>query len=811
MEAIKTESPIRVRQDGTRITPRQLRRGLTISTVAGALGNVWVVVIGIPLTMMLECLKASGIMLGMLLSVQQISVVAQVPTALLAERFRSRKPLWVALALTHRALWFLPAALTVIAPVMPIFVGRCVIATVAVSFLLGQMGNGLWYIWMAELVPESMRGRFWGRRQSFVTAAYLAGLALFGFILDAFPDPRQPGGTFTGFAIVFGIGAFFGCVDIVIHAFVPEPRSEPGERGAGVLERVLEPLRDRDFRAFTLSFGTWSFAVGLIAGFSWIYLTRRFGATYTQLSLLVVCASLSTIVFSLIWGMLISRVGPRAFGALMMLLGPFCLVVWFILRDGVVMIPLPFGGEMTLPQPIVAIAIANLLAGALFSGISLAQFNLVAALAPEGGRRAVWIAVHFTTAGLMMAVGPLVGGAIVDYVMAHPLAWRLHTGVEVGFIHVLVTLYAAITWFAALPLLLKVKRQEGDAPFGTVVSRLLVENPLRLAASAYGVAVLATTRAFTRAARELGGRANAMAVSHLIQQIDSPFQNVRAQAIAALGRIGSPEAVNALLKELQEPESGLAPEIALALREARSGRELDILVRKLSAADPAAVVESIRALGAIGDDRAAEPLLGLLKASPDTQVVAASGEALARIGEIAAIWEMLPRMKTSQNPVLKQSLAVAIGDLLGNRKGFDRVLEREVESRGREVERLLKRLARAVFKASRGEMRSGGEAIIRKIHELETAYDEENVGRCADLLFEIAIGISALEFGVEFGGNAEIFMEQLVWRNPRFGVGIWYLDLLNRNWESAGLGKRDWLDVLLGIYFVATHGAEENG
>lgn len=797
---------VQYKTDGTRLTPGQVRRGMSLSTIAGSMANMWVALPGIPLTMMMECLKASGVMLGAVVTVQQLATVAQVVGALVAERFRTKKGVWFVLAIVHRGVWFLPVGLAFLAPHRPALAATILVWLVAGSAIFAQMSAGLWYSWMADLVPERMRSRYWAGRISIVTLAYLFGLALFGYLLDRFPDPRQPDGSWTGFAIVFAIGAAIGCIDIFVHLFVPEPHSAPPQRRESMVRYILAPLRDPDFRALTMSMGIWTFGVGILGAFPIVYVTRTFGVSYSLLSAWLICSSISTAVTGFLWGRLMQRTGARTFGALMMLMGPVAGLSWFFLADRPVELALPLLGVQSLPQAMIVLCATSLLAGGFYAGVSLCQLNLTAALAPKGAEKTVWISLHFTFAGLMGAAGPLAGGAIVDYMAAHPIHVRLPGGIELAFMQVLVAVHMGVSWFVALPFLLRIRKGREDMPFTTALSRVFVDNPWKLATTVYAVGITFTTRALAAAAKEIGGPARSMAVTHLIEQLGNPNRAVREEAVHALGSIGSPEAVAALVRHLETQDTDLAPEIARALRSAKSGREVGILMRKLSDTDNRSVVGAVRALGEIGGGQAAEPILALLRASTDTQVVAASSEALARIGEIAAIWELLPRVKAARNPVLRASLLSAVGDLLGGRPGFADFLRGEEEFRGSEVAPALTRLRRAVRKATRGHLRPEGAAVIRQIDELEQAYDAEEMQRTADLLLEIAIGIAALDFGIEFGGDAEILMDQLIWRHPRFGVGLWYIDMLSHYWEGAGLGQREWPDIVLGLYFVVTHG-----
>lgn len=807
MSGVATEhdDAVPVRVDGSRITQADLRFGMRVNIVAGAMGTMWSALAqGTALTMLMECLKASGPAIGLLTTAQYMSMPMQIPAALFAERLPTRKTTWGIVAFIHRFIWFIPA-------ILPFFLlghrgamAWVILGVVALSALLTQICVPMWYCWMADLIPGSMRGRFWGVRQGFCMGAYLVAMAATGYLLDAYPDPRSPNGTFLGFSIVFGLAAFVGCADIIVHLWVPEPRPRPCPPRRSILDRIVEPMRNADFRWLTFAFGVWNFAIGLVGSFGIIYLAREYDradflVNYRGLAAISISASVGMIAASFLWSRIMDRIGARSLAAILMVLAPASGAVWFFMRRASVSLSLPFVGSFSLPQPILLLILVNPVAGGLYSGVSLCQINLCTALAPKDGRTMA-MAVHWTLIGLMAGLGPLVGGFVLDEIGLHPIEWTLPTGTHFAFIHVLAVGLMLIAWFVAVPLLLRIQARAGDLPVVVFAS-----NPLRAVSIIQNMIIMdtaTTARERARAVRELGRQKSAFAVADLIKKLDDPSAEVREEAALALGRIGSREAIDALVAKLEDPNSDLGPQIARALRESKDPRSVDALLRKLGDPDREMLSESARTLGEIGDHRAANSLLELLERSRDDKVISASTRALARLGELAAIYEILPRMKSTRNPILKQSLAVAVGDLLGEPDGFYKVLIREQQSRGSEVSIRLEQLQAAIREATRERLTDQCEPLIAKIRELEAAYEDGNVQRAADLLFDLAIGLAALSYGVEFGGDAIAFIGELVWRDERFGIGVWYLDLLRQHWEQANLGTRDNLDILLGIYFL---------
>ena len=75
---------------------------------------------GIPLSMFLEALGATGVQIGLAVTVQQVAMIVQIPSALIAGRLKTRKRIW--------AILFFALAVALLA------------GTVVFSFLFRQIG-----------------------------------------------------------------------------------------------------------------------------------------------------------------------------------------------------------------------------------------------------------------------------------------------------------------------------------------------------------------------------------------------------------------------------------------------------------------------------------------------------------------------------------------------------------------------------------------------------------------------------------------------------------------------------------------------
>jgi MFS family permease len=525
---------------------RVIRRSLRINIIAGTGGMAWAAAtMGMPLPMLMELVGATGLQIGALTTVRLLATSLQIPGALWAERLHSRKLYWAICSALHRAVWFAPALLAIILrPNDPLF-PALLIAAAALSDLLANAGSASWFSWMADLVPQNISGRFWGVRQTILTTAGLLAAAAMGLILDAFPQPEHGTPVLTGFAIVFSLAAALGVLDILVHLGVAEPPPLRTHPGTPLRQRVLGPFANRDFLLLTLAMGAWALACGIPGSFNVIYLKREFGATYAQLSWFFITASLGAALSGIAAGRLIDRLGGRTLAAILMVAGPALGACWFFLSHGTVHLPLPGGGTLPIPQAVALTTAVNFLAGAVYSGVILCHFRLLSALVPARGRT-VAMAVHWTAVGCLGALGPTIGGIIMDRFPAQALPFSLPLGPDVSFFQILVGLHLALAWFLALPLLLMIRRTDADVPVPTALARLFPANPLQVLRNAYGgtTASANTTQARATTLRRL---ASALAPGSSPDAFEA--------AARALGNLPGPDSAAILRRALASAPS----------------------------------------------------------------------------------------------------------------------------------------------------------------------------------------------------------------------------------------------------------------
>lgn len=482
------------------IPEKLVRAGLRANITAAAFGIVAPALIqGLPLIMLLEALGASGVLIGMIAMLNQAAMLVQIPAALLAERLAERKRFWVATVFVSRALWIVPVLLLGMHAAAGVVITSSLVV-VGLSAILVQSSSASWWSWMADLLPDHLRSRFWSIRQGICTAVMIATFGLAGWLLDLFPKDD-----YTGFILLLSAGIVAGCLEPLIHLRVPEPPAHPAPSGIPLTTRLRQPLCDPNFRAFTLIMCIWFFGLGLIGPFTMVYLKQVFQALYTHLSLIQMAGLVGSMVTCFYASKLINQTGLRTFGILMLLLSPLFHAVWFFLSATPVPLPALLGGE-SVPFYVILLILNSLAAGSVYAAFGIYQLNMLTSIVPREGRTLA-MAIHWFMIGCASACAPLLTGLIKDWMELHPSGLMFPNQQEFSYLHAMLLLHALLIWGVAIPLTKKLKGVETDLSLTGALTHIFITNPLRMARDVYGFngAVIASAgRASAKAAWTLG-------------------------------------------------------------------------------------------------------------------------------------------------------------------------------------------------------------------------------------------------------------------------------------------------------------------
>src|SRR4028119_372341 len=253
-----------------KISKREIRTSLKALTTEGGFATVFYSIIGgALLSNFLLDLGASTVEIGLLASIPQLTNLLQPVGAYLGDRIKSRH--WYSLLIfgSSRLPWLLIVPgiwLVSTSRMQPRQLVLLTLAIICLSNFMEALGRASFLSWMAVLVPERLRGRYFGFRNSVVTLTNLIAVPVLGLAVS-----KWPGGSLSGFGAVLVLGIVLGIISLGFHFRMTDvnPKllqaTDSDTDHLSRWETVFSFFQDANFLRFLLYAGFWSFAVNISA------------------------------------------------------------------------------------------------------------------------------------------------------------------------------------------------------------------------------------------------------------------------------------------------------------------------------------------------------------------------------------------------------------------------------------------------------------------------------------------------------------------------------------------------------------------
>lgn len=426
--------------------PRLRRQALRFSLIEGCFSNVHVTLTGANfLTGYAIMLGASDFHLGLMNSFPHFLQVFQVIAAYVTWRVGSRRTVCAAGVFVWRGI----AVLLALLPFIPgLSVQQRVFLLLAflfISNLAAMFTINAWSVWMADLVPERVRGRYFGFRSMVALLVALTTAWLGATLLDACKK-GGPVGEKTGFLLIFGLAAASAIagVGFLRRQWEPPMRPENPPRP----HELLAIFRNMEFRRLCAFFFVWNFGIGLSASFFAKHMIQQLHMDYRMMTLYSVIVSVAGFISSRPIGRFMDRWGTRpTLGA--------CAAVVSVL---------PLLWLFATPARLAALWTDGVLTGIFWTGFQLAALNLPWIVTPEKNR-AYYLGVFTTIAGLGIGLASLLSGHLAEILSGV----RVHVP---GLGHPLINYHfifisASLIRLCSLPLLPREQKQRQRAGLRT--------------------------------------------------------------------------------------------------------------------------------------------------------------------------------------------------------------------------------------------------------------------------------------------------------------------------------------------------------
>jgi MFS family permease len=399
----ETELVVRSRSDAPADVHAKVSRTLWVSTAEGSITQVffnWTA--GSVLTGYMLYYGASSFALGAVASVPMLAQAVGPIVAWLGGRVASRKDLITVTAALGRGLWLLAPLLPWL-PIAPHHIPMLLVWITAVSCLI-QVGAGPpWVALMADVVPEDIRGRYFGLRSAIVNLFGMVMLLGSGWYLDR---ARAPG----GFQMVLFLAVVFAMVGVFLYRFYYEPKVP--RVMLSLRDAFQAPFRDANFRRFLLFSAYWQAAVMIAAPFVIPYFLKHLQMSFTQIAVWNAIACMAALVLSPLWGRVADAMGHKT------------VLVYTTVIAGTLH---PVCWLLATPGHMGFIYVSGFMDALSWGGINPALFNLGIATTPARHRLA-YIAVLGMVNGLVGCAVGLLSGPLLNLLArveftVHGYAW----------------------------------------------------------------------------------------------------------------------------------------------------------------------------------------------------------------------------------------------------------------------------------------------------------------------------------------------------------------------------------------------------
>jgi MFS family permease len=366
---------------------------------------------GVFLTGFALYLGMNEFVIGLVASMPFLVTVFQLPASYLVEKTGKRKNISFWSAAIARTIW-IPMLIVPLLSSLSVSIKLLVILSmIFLSYTFASISYVSWLSWMSDLVPDEIRGRFFGTRNMLCGATGMIVLVVFGRLLDTL-NGHECGRLPVGFGVTFLSAVFFGMVSLHFLNRISEPHQTNQAANRTSFQVLISlPFKEANFRKFLFFALLWSFSVYFASPFFTLYFLRDLRFSYSFVATLGMMSAFADLIGMRLWGRISDRVNNKA-------------VIRFA---GWVAVFLPLAWVSARPQSTVIPIILNVVGGGFWAGINLCMNNLLLRISPQENRTP-FFSVYNIMGGLGGAIGPILAGFVLKSLSELDLSlfsWKL--------------------------------------------------------------------------------------------------------------------------------------------------------------------------------------------------------------------------------------------------------------------------------------------------------------------------------------------------------------------------------------------------
>lgn len=247
--------------------------------------------------------------------------------------------------------------------------------------------------WMADLVPTSRMGRYFGMRQIVAAGSYLTTFYLMGYLMDS-----TKGSHLNTYVVVFSIAFLGSLISLLLYLGVRRSEMHNGSVNSFGLLDFLQETKQNNMSTFMVYVTMVTFAASISGAFFSVYMLQDLHFSYMTYTLIVSIEFLARIVSLTIWGKIVDNSGAIRLLKIISFVIPVIPVLWLFSSN------LYFLGMIQM-----------------ISGFSWAAFDLcnqthICSASPES-KRLYYIVYQRCVITIASAIGPLLGAYLLNRII----------------------------------------------------------------------------------------------------------------------------------------------------------------------------------------------------------------------------------------------------------------------------------------------------------------------------------------------------------------------------------------------------------
>lgn len=374
---------------------QEMKRSLFFITVSIIFGKIFFITVnGAPSAGFLRALGANDLLYSIIAAMPYIAGVFQIFASYLLEKTGRRKLIFLITGYVRSIIW-IPIVLTpLLMRDQPKSTMLMIITFLFFIYAVASSSVNISYLsWMGSIIPENIKGSFFGRRTAISTVTGIIASVIVGWYLDELHSMLS-------FAVVFIGISICSLMDTSCYLGVIDPPMEVNrENRPSFMTMLKEPFKEKNYLKLIIFVSCWNFSINLATPFFNIYMIEQLKMSYLSISIFTqFVAGITTVIFINKIGVLSDKYGIKPVIRICCIFEALLPITWCLADKS---------------NYFVVLSVSFLISGLFHQGSNMLISNFSIWLAPEKNR-SMFLANYSLITTLFSGLAYICAGAFME-------------------------------------------------------------------------------------------------------------------------------------------------------------------------------------------------------------------------------------------------------------------------------------------------------------------------------------------------------------------------------------------------------------